>query len=132
MAKAGGYTGACLCGGVRYAIRGTLDAPVACHCSQCARTSGHHAVMACCADRDLDITAADTLRWYASSANVKRGFCERCGGNLFWKDASGEVTYVTAGTLDRPTGLRMTAHIFAGSRADYDDIDDDLPRSDAW
>lgn len=132
MAKAGGGEGACLCGAVRYRVRGALSAPVACHCSQCARTSGHHAVMASCADADLEIMAGDPLRWYASSPSVKRGFCAQCGGNLFWKDAGSDVTYVTAGTLDRPTGLKLSAHIFAGSRADYYDIDDDLPRSDAW
>lgn len=132
MPTGSGYTGACLCGGVRYSVKGALSALVACHCSQCARTSGHHAVMACCADADLEITASDTLRWYASSATVKRGFCVQCGGNLFWKDASSDVTYVTAGTLDRPTALTLSAHIFASSRSDYYDIDDALPRSDAW
>ena len=39
------HTGGCLCGGVRYAIRGELRGVIACHCAQCRRTSGHHSAM---------------------------------------------------------------------------------------
>lgn len=124
--------GGCLCGGVRYRVSGPVSAPVACHCSQCARTSGHHAVMASCIDADLVIDDGGTLRWYASSSHVRRGFCAHCGGNLFWKDAGSDAIYVTAGTLDRPTGLALSGHIFVESKSDYYELTDGLPQSDVW
>jgi hypothetical protein len=34
-------TGGCLCGAVRYEVRGPLRPVVYCHCTQCRRTSGH-------------------------------------------------------------------------------------------
>lgn len=125
-------TGSCLCGGVRYAIRGAVSQPIACHCSQCARTSGNFAVMTACATADLTLLADATLAWYRSSATARRGFCARCGGNLFWKADAEEQIYVTAGTLDRPTGLRLAEHIHVGSKSDYYALDDGLPQRAEW
>ena len=34
-------TGGCLCGAVRYQVRGPLRSVVMCHCSQCRRQTGH-------------------------------------------------------------------------------------------
>ena len=33
-----------------------------------------------------------------------------------------------AGTLNKPTGLKASAHIFVADAADYHSIGDDLPR----
>lgn len=73
-----------------------------------------------------------TLRWFRSSEKTCRGFCTRCGGNLFWKQDGSNVIYVTAGTLDKPTGLKIGEHIFVASKSDYYDIADGLPQKDEW
>ncbi|MFJ5487734.1 GFA family protein [Hansschlegelia beijingensis] len=125
-------SGGCLCGGVRYLIKGPLGAPVACHCEQCARTSGAFAAMAACRTEDLTIQDSGTLAWFQSSETVRRGFCGRCGGNLFWTTEPEDQTYVTAGTLDRPTGLRLAQHIFVASKSDYYDLTDGLPQKPEW
>jgi hypothetical protein len=117
-------TGACLCGGVRYEVRGTLTPVTACHCSQCARTSGNYVASTNCATGDLVLTAEETLRWYRSSQAAERGFCARCGGNLFWRAIGGPDISVMAGTLDRPTHLHLAEHIFVESKSDYYDIAD--------
>ena len=121
-------TGGCLCGGVRYRVNGEMSDANACHCSQCARTTGHVLVSADCAAADLTLEEAETLRWYRSSEKAERGFCSGCGSNLFWRRVGGDMISVTAGTLDRPTGLRLTHHIFCASRSDYYEIDDGLPQ----
>ena len=36
------YRGSCLCGAVRYIVRGELRHVVGCHCGQCRKTSGHY------------------------------------------------------------------------------------------
>lgn len=127
-----GKSGGCLCGGVRYTVNGPLSPPIACHCSQCARTSGNFAAMTSCATGDLTLASAQTLSWYRSSAHAERGFCARCGGNLFWRCSPGEETYITVGTLDRPTGLRLTEHIYVASKADFYDLTDGLPQKPEW
>ncbi|HLH10800.1 MAG TPA: GFA family protein [Methylovirgula sp.] len=125
-------SGGCLCGGVRYQIHGELSSPLACHCSQCGRTSGNFAVMASCRSEHLLLAKSETLAWYRSSENVERGFCTRCGGNLFWKAMPSNETYVTLGTLDRPTGLAIEEHIFVGSKSDFYEITDAKPQKLEW
>ena len=71
------HSGGCLCGGVRYEVQGPLAQPIACHCSQCARTTGNYLVAASCRFADLRLTASATLAWFQSSAKAQRGFCSR-------------------------------------------------------
>lgn len=117
----GPKTGSCLCGGVRYAVAGPLRQIVACHCGQCRKTSGHYVAATQAALADLTITE-ETLSWFQSSAEAERGFCRRCGGNLFWRPVGGARISIFAGTLDAPTGLKMTAQIHPEEKADYYDL----------
>ncbi len=120
-------TGGCLCGAVRYEVRGPLRAVVDCHCSQCRRTSGHFAAFTATRPEDLVLIESGGLRWYRSSARGRRGFCEVCGSSLFWEPASGERVSIAAGTLDLPTGLATAAHVFVEDAGDYYTIGDGLP-----
>jgi hypothetical protein len=124
-------TGACLCGGVRYEVWGELRQVLACHCDQCARTSGHHVAATRCDASALRLVTAETLAWYRSSDRAERGFCRRCGGNLFWKPSAGATVSIMAGTLDRPTGLTVSGHIHVGAKSDYYEITDGLPQASA-
>lgn len=126
--------GGCLCGGVRYEIHGPLRDVIACHCSQCRRTSGHFVAASEARSADLVLLESATLRWYRSSPEAERGFCSRCGGNLFWRPTGAEpgVTSIMAGTLDTPTGLRVVRHIFVADKSDYYPITDGAPQSPQW
>jgi hypothetical protein len=126
------HTGGCLCGEVRYRIEGALRGVIACHCSQCRRTSGHYAAMTSAPSGNVSLTSSAALRWYRSSATAERGFCAVCGGNLFWKLAGRDDLSITAGTLDVPTGIRMEQHIFVADKSDYYTIDDELPKQQHW
>lgn len=81
---------------------------------------------------DLVILAGDSLRWIdspQSDRSARRGFCVACGSSLFWQAAEAERTSIAVGTLDRPTGLRIAAHIYTHQAEDYDELPDDgLPR----
>lgn len=126
------HTGGCLCGGVRYRTRGELRGVVACHCSQCRRTSGHYAAMTSVANEDLTLQSSESLVWYRSSDAAERGFCGVCGANLFWRPSGQSRTSITAGTLDLPTRLKLEEHIFVADKSDYYDLGDDLPKKDGW
>ncbi len=126
------HTGGCLCGGVRYRVDGPLRDVIGCHCSQCRRTSGHFVAATQAALGDVQILSDATLRWYESSADAQRGFCSRCGGNLFWRprvqEGKAPVLSIMAGTLDAPTGLRFMQHIYVAHKSDYYDIHDAAPQ----
>jgi len=136
--------GGCLCGGVRYEVRGPLREVIACHCSQCRRTSGHFVAATEALTADLIVTQSSTLRWYRSSGTTERGFCSRCGSNLFWRavaDATASGLHrlpglqrisIMAGTLQQPTGLKLARHIFVADKSDYYELADGLPQSKRW
>ncbi|MGH9561517.1 MAG: GFA family protein [Terracidiphilus sp.] len=126
------HSGGCLCGGVRYRVRGELRGVIVCHCSQCRRTSGHHAAMTSAPSANIELTHSDRLVWYRSSDTAERGFCSSCGGNVFWKQAGRDEISITAGTLDTPTGLAIAEHIFVADKSDYYTIDDDVPKKQQW
>ena len=121
-------TGGCLCNGVRYKLSGALRPVVACHCQQCQKTSGHFVAATATQLKDFELTESASLRWYRSSASAERGFCNNCGGNLFWKQTNSENISIFAGTLDHPSGLQLAEHIYVSDKADYYDISDALPQ----
>ena len=120
--------GGCLCEGVRYRVVGALRPVSFCHCDQCSKTSGHYVAATACRHEHLEIVSDATLTWYRSSPKAQRGFCNRCGGNLFWWPDEGHEMSIMAGTLDRPTGLTGENHIFLSSKSDYYDVNDGLPQ----
>jgi hypothetical protein len=127
-----GGSGGCLCGGVRYRVDGPLSDVGACHCSQCRKTTGHFFVATSCERSALHFESDETLAWYDSSPKARRGFCSRCGSSLFWQGNGRDDIDILAGTLDMPTGLKMTDHIFVADKGDYYEIADGLPQYAQW
>ena len=117
-------SGSCLCGGVRFVIKGEAREVVNCFCEQCRKTSGHYVAATRVDKQNLNIEANDTLCWYESSPGVKRGFCKRCGGNLFWDNQQNNQISVMAGTLNLPTGLMTTQNIHEQDASDYFELPD--------
>ena len=121
------HRGSCLCGAVRFSVAGALPAGDACHCVQCRKSSGHFFASADVAADALTLLAegdADGgLRWYQSSAKVRRGFCSACGSSLFWDASTLDTIAVALGAFDGPTGTHLHSHIFARQKGDYYEIE---------
>jgi hypothetical protein len=115
--------GGCLCGGVRYQVNGPLRPIVACHCTQCRKTSGHYVAATQCLCRELAISG-ETLRWFKSSPTAERGFCYVCGSNLFWRRFGNDHVSIWAGTIDGETGLRMESQMYPEFKGDYYSLPD--------
>ncbi|MDE0588974.1 GFA family protein [Halocynthiibacter sp. C4] len=124
------HTGSCLCGAITFEISGALTAPDACHCTMCRKTSGHFWASTDIDKSALNITDASSLKWFQSSAKVRRGFCETCGSSLFWEplNNSGKIA-VAMGAIDHPTEIKLGMHIFTAEKGDYYDIKDGLPQN---
>lgn len=122
-------TGGCLCGGVRYEVRGKLRDVIACHCAQCRRTSGHHVAATACRRHAFRLVKGETLKWYVAVSGFRRGFCSECGSNLFFEQEGGERVSIAAGSLDEPQGLKIAAQIYVSEAGDYYKIDGSVPIS---
>jgi hypothetical protein len=125
-------TGSCLCGAVRYEVRGPLRDVLTCHCVECRRWSGHVFAATATLREHLVIVEPRGLRWVASPASeseARRGFCGECGSSLFWDAPSRDTISVAAGSLDEPTALRLLGHVYVAQAGDYYELPDDgLPR----
>ncbi len=116
-------TGSCLCGGVRYELDEPLRDSIACHCTQCRKTSGHYwSATRVPLDR-FRLVRDETLAWYRSSPGARRGFCRRCGASLFWRRDGEEAISIGSGTIDGETGIRTLRHIFVEDKGDYYTLD---------
>ena len=105
-------TGGCLCGAVRYSVRGEPVHVGRCHCTDCRRESG----------------SAFTIyaHWPVEQFEVRgeivsyegRGFCPRCGSRLLDPPEPGDdLIEVRIGTLDdAPFGLKPEAEVWVKRR----------------
>lgn len=121
-------TGGCLCGAVRYEVKGLLRDVVNCHCSMCQRLHGNFGPHFKARKVNIKITKDVGLAWYKASEIAQRGFCRACGSSLFWEPFDLDATGIIAGSLDGPTGLRTIGHIFVGEKSDFYEITDSLPQ----
>lgn len=120
-------TGSCLCGGVSYTVAEPLRPVVACHCTQCQKTSGHYVAATQAVAANLTLIKDECLTWFRSSETAERGFCRRCGGNLFWRKLGDEFVSIMAGTLDGPTGLKIENQIHTEMASDYYSPSHEIP-----
>jgi hypothetical protein len=125
-------TGGCLCGALRYQVRGPLRGILLCHCSQCRRVHGHLGAYSSAARADVLIEGADALVWFAS-ARGRRSFCRVCGSSLFFEPLGESRLAIVAGSLDQPSGLEVIGQEYVADKADYVRLDETLPaRSGDW
>lgn len=125
-------SGRCLCGAVRYEVRGPLRDVLLCHCDECRRWSGHAFAATAARREDLVVLESAGLRWVESpesESDARRGFCGDCGSSLFWEAPARDTVSIAAGTLDEPTGLHVCGHVYVSQVADYYELPEDgLPR----
>ncbi len=122
------HAGGCLCGAVRYEVRGPLRGVVNCYCTMCQRLHGSYGAHSKADKSDIIFLEDRGLKWYASSSRARRGFCSECGSSLFWDSPNQPGMGILAGTLDQPTTLQTIGHIFVGEKCDFAEIAGDAPQ----
>ena len=127
--------GSCLCGSVRYEVRGPVGRVTNCHCSMCRKAHGAAFGTYGQVERKdfVVVSGAEDIASYQSSPGVSRTFCKRCGSTLqFISDSRPRILSVALGTLDDDPKVEPSLHIFAASKAPWFSITDDLPQHAAY
>jgi hypothetical protein len=125
------HKGSCLCGAIEYEITAPLGPIAYCHCSRCRKANGsaYAAIAPVPASKFRIVKGETTLRSYRNASGVERLFCSNCGSPIYGKrDSMPETVRVRIGTLDTPVDTKVSAHIFVGSKAEWDEIHDDVPQ----
>jgi len=123
--------GSCLCGSVRFAVRGPFDRFRLCYCSRCRKATGSAHASNLFAD-------ADSFRWMAGEELVtqykletarlfSRSFCSRCGSAVPRTGRRDGMIVIPAGTLDDEPEIRPTHRIFCADQAEWSRNVDSVP-----
>ena len=125
--------GGCLCGAVQYEVEDDFQYMGYCHCSECRRFSGS----ASAAVGGVPYSALRTTRGEESVARYQKSpktelcFCRTCGSSLYSRKLDREMLHVRLGSLMDPPSMKPSYHVFVGSKAAWEQIDDDLLKFDA-
>jgi hypothetical protein len=126
--------GSCLCGAVKYEIRGAPRGMYHCHCGMCRKANGSSLatnLIVPAAEFEV-VTGRERLSAYESSPGKQRWFCSGCGSPIY--SQSGEtrgIVSVRGGTVDGDPGIRPSVHVWAAARAPWTEICDGLPQRPA-
>ncbi|HEB58449.1 MAG TPA: GFA family protein [Gammaproteobacteria bacterium] len=129
------YQGGCLCGAVRFEIRGPIEDIVMCHCSQCRKVQGtaYATNGNVAANNFVFLSGEDNLTTYAVSDDQNKYFCRTCGSPIMSRRASHpNQVRIRLGTIESDIEERPGAHIFVGSKANWDEVADDVPQFDEF
>ena len=124
-------TGGCLCGAVRFEVRGPPDTVGICHCRKCQRWTGTAFAVGVRFSRAQFRLTKGEPRFYRSSAIMQRGFCADCGSPLVEyvateKDADG--VWLSLGNFDDPSAFTPEHHFGVESQLPWVLFEDGLPR----
>jgi hypothetical protein len=113
------YKGGCLCGDIRFEIKGTIHFPHTCSCKMCQRHSGSltQVWIEVPGDQVTWTGPAGTPATWRSSAGSSRAFCKTCGSTIGAIDDKPVVAF-TIGTFDSNTRqeLMPQSHSFRAKR----------------
>lgn len=129
------YKGTCLCGIIRFHITGPIRNIVYCHCSQCRKAQGSafatNGIVEASAFEIL--SGADALTGFESSPGQTKYFCKICGSPIMSKSVSKpDQVRVRLGTIESDITERPVAHIFATSKANWEEISGELPQYEGY
>lgn len=122
-------TGKCYCGAVQYAVPDEFRYAMICHCSNCRRTTGSAFKPFAGIERaKFSVTqGGDGLLIYGGD-KAHDAHCGTCGSLLYSVVREAAWVHVTLGTLVDAPSIRPACHIFVGSKAPWDTINDGLPQ----
>jgi hypothetical protein len=125
--------GGCRCGAVRYRVTDAFSYGLICHCSQCRKTTGAaNKPFLGIEIEQFELTHGEEVIQRFGDDQGYDARCAKCGCFLYSVVRDGRNVHVTMGSLiDTPT-RRPNGHIFVGSKAEWETIEDDLPQFEEY
>jgi len=129
------YSGSCLCGDIKFEIKGPITHIVHCHCSECRKAQGSaFATNGIIKLSDFKILSGEEkLTAYESTPGQIKYFCQICGSPIISKtESKPNQVRIRLGTITSDITERPMAHIFTTSKANWEEINGDLPQYESY
>jgi hypothetical protein len=123
------YKGGCLCGAVRYAVRGDPAYSAHCHCRSCQKALGAGYATWSGYDPDKFKVTDGEIALCATSPGVERGFCGKCGTSLTYAGEGWDTIAITTTTLDEPSIAKPTRNVYLDHQQPWVALDESLKQS---
>ena len=126
-------TGGCLCRKIRYEISQPVQNIIACHCTNCQKSSGsgmsHNTVIP---SNAFKLTAGQP-KVFTDTANsgnkLYRAFCGDCGSPIYrQREKMPEMMVVKVGTLDDSNSMKHAMNIWTNSARPWINMSPDIER----
>lgn len=127
------YSGSCLCGQVKYQVKGPIKFVVHDHCSICRKVHGAAFVTWCGVKSETVqfqvVSGQELLQSYKSTPVAERQFCKVCGSQLFFRSERfpGEVHFTRA-SIEQEMDEKPSAHVYFSDRAQWLEWSDGLKK----
>ncbi|RHW75510.1 GFA family protein [Colwellia sp. RSH04] len=129
------YQGKCLCGAVQVTISGSINDIIHCHCSLCRKNSGTAFATNgfIQADEFSILKGQAQLSAFSFKPGRTRYFCAQCGSPVYSANIDDPTRLrIRLGLLDSDITERPVSHNFITSKANWEDLDAQLPRYQAF
>jgi len=122
--------GSCLCGKVKIQIPDDFEYMGYCHCSDCRKFSGsdYASVGGLDSSKVEFISGESNVTYFSKTVETDLAFCSLCGSSLFSKKNLANKHNIRLGILNDTPTARPAFHIFVDSKAEWNNICDDLPQ----
>ena len=125
------HAGGCLCGAVRFELRGAPENVRICHCSICQKaTAAPFYARVLCETRQVTFTGE--VGRHPSSEAMWRLFCPRCGSRIGTDRPVSANTSLALSLFDDQTAFKPDCHFFVASKAPWLTLADELPQYPEW
>ena len=119
-------SGSCLCGEVTFQAQEVETHIHSCHCSTCRNWSGGPLLSA--AAKTVTFSGESNISRYSSSEWAERGFCNRCGTNLFYRLKQAEDYILCMGAFDDDSVFELAGEIYVDEKPPGYDFAGEHPR----
>ena len=125
--------GGCVCGAIRYRVRGRPSNTMICHCRTCRRVAASPVVAWVTFPKSEFQLVQGHPSEFRSSAPVRRSFCGACGTQLTYvHDDSPSTVDITTCSLDDPDAFPPTHHSWLSHDLAWVHFGDGLPTFAEW
>lgn len=129
------YKGSCLCGAVKLEVSGNISDIIHCHCSLCRKASGSaYATNGFVKTIDFNIVdGQEFISSFESRPGKFRHFCSVCASPIYSaNELDATRIRIRLGILDSDISERPLSHNFVTSKANWEDLDAELPRYEKY
>lgn len=110
--------GSCLCGATRFTAKSVDRSVGACHCTMCRKWGGGPLLAVDCGT-DVTFEGEADISVFNSSEWAERGFCSKCGTNLFYRIKGSGQHILSAGLFEDEEGFIFDHQVFIDEKPSY-------------